>query len=195
MIASLSCRGGYVRASSRKSKPWLTRSPLVSAVVEVSSRRRGNRSGISRNHATNNTVDVPPPVMAHPCLRRRRLASGAFFYNSRLVNEEAGVSANMALAPEDTSRRTADHWMRMQVIREITQDRRTRDSVCTSLLERAIFANACIPGDARPEREKWQDRIQSCLRRLSSFSRTSDGCAPRAEQPGNGLPMGLSQTY
>ena len=45
---------------------------------------------------------------------------------SRLLNGKAGVSANMALALEDISWGTADHWMRMQASFELAQARRNR---------------------------------------------------------------------
>ena len=45
---------------------------------------------------------------------------------SRLLNGKAGVSANMALALEDTGWGTADHWMRMQASYELAQARRDR---------------------------------------------------------------------
>ena len=43
---------------------------------------------------------------------------------SRLLNGEAGLSANMALALEDIGWGTADHWMRMQASYELAQARR-----------------------------------------------------------------------
>ena len=43
---------------------------------------------------------------------------------SRLLNGQAGVSANMALALEDIGWGTADHWMRMQASYELAQARR-----------------------------------------------------------------------
>ena len=45
---------------------------------------------------------------------------------SRLLNGKAGLSANMALALEDISWGTADHWMRMQASYDLAQARRER---------------------------------------------------------------------
>ena len=45
---------------------------------------------------------------------------------SRLLNGNAGVSANMALALEEIGWGTADHWMRMQASYELVQARRDR---------------------------------------------------------------------
>ena len=45
---------------------------------------------------------------------------------SRLLNAKAGLSANMALALEDISWGTADHWMRMQASYDLAQARRER---------------------------------------------------------------------
>ena len=45
---------------------------------------------------------------------------------SRLLNCKTGVSANMALALEDTGWGTADHWVRMQASYELAQARRGR---------------------------------------------------------------------
>ena len=45
---------------------------------------------------------------------------------SRLLNGNAGVSANMALALEKIGWGTADHWMRMQASYELAQVRRER---------------------------------------------------------------------
>ena len=45
---------------------------------------------------------------------------------SRLLNGNAGVSANMALALEDIGWGTADHWMRMQASYELARARRGR---------------------------------------------------------------------
>ena len=45
---------------------------------------------------------------------------------SRLLNGNAGVSANMALALENIGWGTADHWMRMQASYELAQARRDR---------------------------------------------------------------------
>ena len=47
---------------------------------------------------------------------------------SRLLNGNAGVSANMALALEGIGWGTADHWMRMQASYELAQVRRERDA-------------------------------------------------------------------
>ena len=46
---------------------------------------------------------------------------------SRLLHGKAGVSANMALALEDISWSTSEHWMRMQASYELAQARRHRD--------------------------------------------------------------------
>ena len=45
---------------------------------------------------------------------------------SRLLNGEAGVSANMARALEDIGWGTVDHWMRMQASYRLTPARRDR---------------------------------------------------------------------
>lgn len=45
---------------------------------------------------------------------------------SRLLNGEAGMSANMALALENIGWGTAEHWMRMQASHELAQARRGR---------------------------------------------------------------------
>ena len=45
---------------------------------------------------------------------------------SRLLNGEAGLSANMALALEGLGWGKADHWMRMQASYELAQARRAR---------------------------------------------------------------------
>ena len=45
---------------------------------------------------------------------------------SRLLNGEAGVSANMALALEDIGWGTAEHWMRMKASYELAQAHRDR---------------------------------------------------------------------
>ena len=45
---------------------------------------------------------------------------------SRLLNGKAGLSANMALALEDTGWGTADHRMRMRAAYELAQARRER---------------------------------------------------------------------
>lgn len=45
---------------------------------------------------------------------------------SRLLNGEAGLSANLALAMEDIGWGAADHWMRMQASYELAQARRER---------------------------------------------------------------------
>ncbi len=45
---------------------------------------------------------------------------------SRVLNEEAGVSANMALALEGLGWGEADHWTRMQTSYELAQARRAR---------------------------------------------------------------------
>lgn len=45
---------------------------------------------------------------------------------SRLLNGNAGVSVNMALALEDLGWGTADHWMRMQASHELAQARKER---------------------------------------------------------------------
>jgi len=45
---------------------------------------------------------------------------------SRLLNDKAGVSANIALALEDIGWGTADHWMRMQASYGLAQARWTR---------------------------------------------------------------------
>ena len=45
---------------------------------------------------------------------------------SRLLNGNAGVSANMALALENIGWGTADHWMRMQASYELAQVRKNQ---------------------------------------------------------------------
>ena len=45
---------------------------------------------------------------------------------SRLLNGEAGVSVDMALAVEALGWGTADHWMRMQASYEGAEERRAR---------------------------------------------------------------------
>ena len=45
---------------------------------------------------------------------------------SRLLNDKASVSANMALALEDIGWGVAEHWMRMQASYELAQARRDR---------------------------------------------------------------------
>ena len=45
---------------------------------------------------------------------------------SRLLNGRSGVSANMALALEEISWGTAEHWMRLQASYDLAQARRRR---------------------------------------------------------------------
>ena len=45
---------------------------------------------------------------------------------SRLLNGEAGMSVNIALALEDIGWGTAEHWMRMQASYELAHARRRR---------------------------------------------------------------------
>jgi len=55
---------------------------------------------------------------------------------SRLLNGQAGVSADMALGLEDLGWGTAEHWMRMQASYELAQARRQRaaDAQCDAAL-------------------------------------------------------------
>ena len=48
---------------------------------------------------------------------------------SRLLNGNAGVSANMALALENIGWGTADHWMRMQASYELAQVRKNQGAL------------------------------------------------------------------
>ena len=48
---------------------------------------------------------------------------------NNLVNEKAGISAEMAIRLEKIGWSTADHWMRVQAAYELAQARHTQDQI------------------------------------------------------------------
>lgn len=48
---------------------------------------------------------------------------------SNLVNERAGISADMAIRLEKVGWSTADHWMRLQAACNLAQAHRTQDRI------------------------------------------------------------------
>ncbi len=48
---------------------------------------------------------------------------------SNLVNEKAGISAEMAIRLEKIGWSTADNWMRLQATYDLAQARRTQDQI------------------------------------------------------------------
>ena len=48
---------------------------------------------------------------------------------SNLVNERAGISAEMAIRLEKVGWSTADHWMRLQAVYDLAQARRSQDRI------------------------------------------------------------------
>ncbi len=48
---------------------------------------------------------------------------------NNLVNEKAGISAEMAIRLEKIGWSTADHWMRLQAAYELAQARHTQDQI------------------------------------------------------------------
>lgn len=66
---------------------------------------------------------------------------------SNLVNEKAGISAEMAIRLEKLGWSTADHWMRLQAAYTLAQARRTQDRIKVERYETHRVRGHCSPDD------------------------------------------------